>query len=198
MDEQREEELYYVCEACMGSNVLQAIGIIDCPKCDKPFCIHFSSKVDPQYCVDCMSDVSVQTDTVSKVYEHYNEQTDRIVRYSRRAKRIKIEGQDFLFAQRRIKDMSDAELGMAIEYHRAIYQAMGLEAEERKVANLHRNVNVSVIPSTQVTSTTTVKKSVKTSSDKGAAKISALLDSMKAGGMTNEQIAALLKGMAGK
>src|SRR5215472_5341412 len=82
-----------VCDTCLNDNLLKNVSIIKCIKCAQAFCIHYASNFDAQYCVDCMSDLSVTKESISKTYEHYNELTDTVTKYSRRARQIKVEGQ---------------------------------------------------------------------------------------------------------
>ena len=185
-----------VCDVCMRDNLLQKVGIIYCNKCRAPFFLHYASKIDVRYCVDCFSEMDLTKEVIHKTYEHYNEVTDTITKYSRKARRIALTGESWLFAQRRIKDMTDAELDMEIEYHRQMFQLIAAEAEERKNRKVHRFAGVRVkVPSTTSSSTTvTVSKKVsKTSSTTAQAKLSALLGTMLAKGMTPDMIAAMLK-----
>ena len=185
-----------VCDVCLGDNLLKAVGVATCNRCNNPFCIHFASKIDIQYCVDCMSDISLRVENVSKVYEHYNEVTNIVSRYSRRARSIKMEGQDWLFAQRKIKTLSDAELAMQIEYHRTSLQLLLVESEERKAAAMQRYAGVKIQSpaSSVITTVTSTKKVTEAKSTKQSAQLSSLLSSMLAKGMTMDQITAMLKG----
>lgn len=190
------EENSNICEVCLSDNLLKAVGIRACPRCNKGFCVHYASKFDAQYCVDCMSEITVTENQITKITEHYNEITDKLVRYSQRAKQIKLDGQDWLFAQRRVKDLNEAELAATIEYHISYYRLLVLEAEERRVAHAHRNAGVRMSSPTSVTTsvTTTINKSTQAKSTKQQAQMSALIGAMIAKGMTMEQIMAMLKG----
>jgi hypothetical protein len=189
-----------VCDVCLNDNLLQKVGIAYCPRCRFPYCMHYASKVDGQYCVDCMSEISMLKEVITKTYEHehYDEEKDDVIvtKYSRRARRIEITGLDWLFAQRKIKDLTDAELDMSIEYHRALQSAMLLEAEERRNAKAHRYAGVKVVIPTQSTTTTqaTSKKTTVTSSTKQTAKLSALMQSLMQQGFTAEQLSSMLGG----
>lgn len=201
MDEvEKQEESFVCCEVCIEENLLKNVGIAKCTRCERPFCIHFVSRIDPQYCVDCMSDMSVTKDKiiVEREFERYDEIEEKVIRYKRRSSctQIKFEGQDWLFAQRRVCDFSEAELTLAIEYHWGLFKLLQLANEEQKAAKMHKLASVKAIriPTTTQSTTTTVKKSTKTSSDKNAAKLSALLGSMFAKGLTPEDVAAMLKG----
>lgn len=194
-----------VCDVCLKDNLLASVGILTCSRCKAPFCIHFSSRIDTQYCVSCMSDLSVTKEIITKAYEHYNEETDTTTRYARKARQIRIEGLDWLFAQRKIKLLTDPELDMVVEYHRNYLSLLLVEAEQRRTEKMHRYAGVKIQLPTPTTSTTTTKtttiKSTKTSSTKKQAQaqaaLSVLLQSLTAKGMSVDQITAMLKG-AGK
>jgi len=179
----------FVCDECLTDNLIKRIGIISCSKCKRGFCIHFASKIDPQYCGECMSDVQVSKETIHKVYEHYNEETDIYTRYSRKARRINISGQDWLFAQRKIKDLTDEELDMVIEYHRSMCNLLLAENEERKNKKMHRYAGVKVTPIVAAPTVAQPKASA------AKAQLKSLMAGMLAKGLKPEQIAAMLKGM---
>src|SRR5271157_4849219 len=64
-----------VCDVCLELNLTHKADIVICERCEKPFCFHFSSNIDVQYCVNCLSDVSVSNSIITKTYEHKNEET---------------------------------------------------------------------------------------------------------------------------
>lgn len=188
-----------VCDVCLELN-LTTKSCIECVGCGKAFCFHFSSSVDASYCVNCLSDISVTKQVITKTYEHKNEETGETKIYRRRAREIKIGGLSWLFAQRKIVELSDVELDMAIEYHRSICVLMIDESERRRNERMHRYANVKVhipTPSTAtVTSgtTTTVKKTRTVSKNKQNEQLAALLKSLQAKGMSIEDIAKAVKG----
>lgn len=184
----------HVCDTCIGDNLLKSCGIRTCARCLNPFCIHFASKVDSlTYCVSCMSAIELTRSIVTKTYEHYNEETDVIRSYTRRAREIKLEGDDWMFAQRRIATLSDAELDMVIEYHRQYLMLLCNEQERRRMERMHRNASVKyVVPTASATTTTvtTTKKTKTVKLDKQKEKAAAMLSAL-----TPEMIAALLASM---
>ncbi len=187
------------CRNCQVSNLIEDVKIARCVRCNSIYCIHFASSIDPAYCVECLSDISLHKEIVTKEYIHekYDEETDQVMTttYKRRAKSIKLEGLDWLFVQRKIVSMRDEELELAIEYHREILNAMLAEREDRKAKFLHRYAGVKVntegvnIDSAS-TLTTTTKRTRTISSTKATATANSLMQSMLAGGMN---AAALLK-----
>jgi hypothetical protein len=139
---------------------------------------------------------------ISKEYVHRDEQSKVTSVYRRRAREVKIEGLSWLFAQRKINDLSDVELDLAIEYHRNILMLQIDEQERRRNAKMHRYANTPYkipTPSTTTVSnstTTTVKKTRTVSKDKAAEQLAAILGSMAASGKKIDMnaIAAILKG----
>ena len=190
-----------VCEMCQELNLTESGHITHCERCGQPFCFHFTSNIDTAYCVNCMSDVEVTKQTITKEYIHRNAQERVTSVYRRKAREIKINGLDWLFAQRKIIDLSDDELDLSIEYHRNILALQIYEQEVRRTARMHRYAGVHVVApsaSTETTSTTTttVKKTKTIKKNKKEEQLNALLKSMLgAKGMDLSSIEELLKGM---
>jgi mRNA-degrading endonuclease toxin of MazEF toxin-antitoxin module len=139
----------------------------------------------------------VAKSVITKTYKHKNAEGQTVF-YRRRAREIQISGLDWLFAQRKIVELSDLELDLSIEYHRNILSLMCTEQEQRRTAKMHRyaGVKIHLTPSTtgvNQTTTTTVKKTRTVSKTKAQEQIAALLKNMAAKGMTMDKIAAMLK-----
>ena len=187
-----------VCDVCLELNLTHPTSVITCARCDQAFCFHFASTIDAQYCVNCLSDISVSKSVITKTYEHKNAQGNTVF-YRRRAREIQINGLDWLFAQRKIVELSDLELDLSIEYHRNILSLMCIEQEQRRTVKMHKYAGVKIHISTPITAgvssstTTTVKKTRTVSKTKAQEQLAALLKNMAAKGMTMDKIAALLK-----
>lgn len=185
-----------VCDVCLELNLRERCTI-DCKRCGKPFCFHYSSNIDADFCVSCMSDVSVTKSVITKTYESTNDDGEKHF-YRRKAREVKIEGLDWLFTQRKIPEYSDSELELTIEYHQARLNLMLAETERRRTEKSHRYAGVKVVfpttTGTSTTSSTTVKKSRTISKDKAQEQAAALLKSLQAGGMNINDIIAALGG----
>jgi hypothetical protein len=186
------------CRACLEANLVQDVRIARCVKCELLFCTHFASTIDPQYCTECLSDITLTKEVVTKTYTYYNEETDIVTEYKRRARYIKLDGLDWLFAQRKIVALTDNELELAVEYHREILHGMLREREERRIKQLHRYANTPKDAATQsldsaTVTAQTVKRTKTIQSSKAAATASATMQAMLAGGMTAAQLLAMLE-----
>lgn len=192
-----------VCDMCLELNLTTKAHVETCERCEQPFCFHFASNVDARYCVNCMSDISVTKQTISKEYIHKDEQNRVTSIYRRKAREVKIEGLSWLFAQRKIVELSDVELDLTIEYHRNILMLMIDEQERRRNARMHRyagmKVNIPTPSTTRVTESsstqTTMRKTKTVSKNKAEEQLNALLASMMGKGKSVADIAALLKGV---
>lgn len=187
----------HVCDTCVGDNLLKECGIRTCARCLNPFCLHYASKVDPlTYCVSCMSAIELTRSVVTKTYEHFDEVSDTLRTWSRKAREIHLSGDDWMFAQRRINTLSDAELDMVIEYHRQYLQLLCSDQERRRMEKAHRNAGVKFIIPTSTVTTTTVTTSKKTNTvklDKQKEKTAAMLSSLDPA-----VLAALVAKLSGK
>lgn len=191
------EEQGLVCDTCFNDNLLKAVGIQRCLRCSKIFCIHFNSPVDIKYCVNCMSDISLTVEKIYKVYEIYDENNNKIERRRAKGTEYKMGGLDWLFAERKIYNMNEAELELALEYYRELVKLILNEREIRKMEAKHRFANKKVgrpvSSPVAVTATVEVKKTVQTVSSKKKAQFEALFNMLISQGMTPEQIAKLGK-----
>lgn len=197
-----ESAISKTCRNCQVANLSEDVRIARCKRCSSIYCVHFASSIDPAFCVECLSNVTLNKEIITKTYthEHYDEETDTTTttEYKRRAKSIRLEGLDWLFIQRKIVQMRDEELELAIEYHREILHAMLAEREDRKAKFLHRYAGVK--PSTETvnidgSTTTTVKKTRTISSTKAAATASSVLESMLNSGTDAATLLKMLEGL---
>jgi hypothetical protein len=187
-----------VCDVCLELNLTHPTSVVNCVRCGQAFCFHFASTVDAQYCVNCLSDISISKSVITKTYERKNEETGEVTFYRRKAREIKIDGLDWLFAQRKIVDLSDLELDLSIEYHRNILSLMITEQEQRRTAKMHRYAGVRIhfptaSPTESTSTTTTVKKTRTVSKTKAQEQLAALLKQMQGKGISVDAITAMLK-----
>jgi len=55
-----------VCDVCLELNLTHKTEAQRCERCEQQFCLHFASTVDVSYCVNCLSNISVTKQTISK------------------------------------------------------------------------------------------------------------------------------------
>lgn len=195
--EAEEQKEVNTCEVCTTDNLLKAVGIKRCLKCNDLYCFHFCSTIDPDnYCVDCLNDLTLLKNEEVYKREDWDLESDRVKRIIRRARTFKIGGTDFLFAQRMNSQISDAELELKIEYFKEQVSHMIMEREERKIKKYTAEKAASIKIGT-ASLTTSVKTptavTAKTQMDKNMAKLNAVFSSLDPASAA-KLISNLLKG----
>jgi hypothetical protein len=194
-----------------------------CLRCDRLYCSHFASAVDPMFCTFCLSDITLEDTIIKKTVASKSLSGKKTFYRTMTARYLVFKGEDWMFAQRRVGTLSDSELELMIEYHREIKDRMLDERENRKIeanrAKLKKmitgmsgasgkipgkngvNTDGSLIglDATTVT-TTTVKRTRISATQTNSAQVAVqqIMALLKAKGMTEEQAKATLIGMAGK
>lgn len=137
-----------VCLACDNSNKKDATRT--CKRCGVTFCKHFMSTTDVRFCANCIGDVLLRETIMEKEISH--ERADGTVSFSRKyqARRITLQGIDWLFASTLIENSSDEELEATIEYHRANVDLMLMERESRKLERIKKLAGIRIPRSTAV------------------------------------------------
>jgi Zn-finger nucleic acid-binding protein len=146
-----------VCIPCDTGNITRT-----CKKCKVNFCPHYSSIIDIRFCANCVGDVSIRETIIEKVVERVK--PDGQVSFSRAfyARRIKLEGVDWLFANELIVNTPDDKLDAAIEYHRANIDLLLLERQQRQLERSHQLARVKVKINTSANDKTVATKTAKT------------------------------------
>ena len=196
MSEPEEKIEDTVCSECAFGNLVKNVGIKRCIRCDKAFCTHFSCTVAPlEYCINCMGDLELKREIVTKTVEKYNPFTDTTHVYKRRARSIHINGDDWMFAQRKIGSLSEVELELAIEFHKEYLQLLGAEQDRKKAERLHKQSNVKTISVPNGTVSKTVretKTTTTTKQNKKADQLQALFEQLLLDGKSIQEIQQII------
>lgn len=214
-----EPDLERFCSKCVSDPNLTKF----CKRCRYEFCGHFASKWDFQFCAYCLHDLVLHDSIIRKDVVTKSLSGKKTFTRVMSARHLMFEGKDWMFAAKRVLDMSEEELGSTIEYHRTIFGALINEMEARKIARNKKNLSLIAkgsslkIPSiksgmytdgtpmtigtdsTTVT-TTTIKRTriTATQTNSTAVALTSIIAIMKAQGLGEEQIKAKLLGMVGK
>src|SRR5271157_4032250 len=90
-----------------------------CLKCNNFYCKICSSRLDPLYCDECLSDVVIEEKTYIKNTIDWDHLKDKLIEDRRHSKIITFRGIDWMFVSKRIADMSEEEVKTFIRYHQA-------------------------------------------------------------------------------
>jgi hypothetical protein len=196
-----------VCSTCLYDNLLSDIGIRTCAHCSEPFCLHHASTFDAvYYCSQCCTDLAITRSVITKTSEVLLADEEKPRSITRKAVKTILSGAAWLFEQRRISAMSDAELAISITYHQQDLNLLLSERSRRQIEEAHKRANgirIAVPSSTngakkvtvteKTTSTkTTVKAAV--SPEKKMEQAQALIDQMISKGISQEQLLKILGG----
>lgn len=162
-----------------------------CKRCGKAYCINHASKIDGLFCEQCMMAATVEETTVQKVEEVYDEETDslRTVKH-KPATQYKPSGPDWAFATKKIAELSEEELKLQYQYHKAMVSLLEVELTQKQVKKLtglrleEKKGKLEVKRETIVSQTTTRKQ-------KKPLDLNALADQLKKAGITPEKLKEL-------
>lgn len=135
-----------ICHICVRDHVEKEFQgketRINCTRCDKPYCDKHASRIDVQFCEDCVRDFQVvQTQQLYNGVEEIlivdptGQLPEKIVKipYKTRFKQIKLLGTDWLFYETAISCMSENQLKAALEWHKAAVSEIEIELTEHKI-----------------------------------------------------------------
>ena len=179
---------------CLNCDKLTQIKT--CKKCHIQYCKHFASVTDLQFCGNCIADVKLIETVLEKTVEH--ERPDGTISFSRKhlARRLRLIGNDWLFASHLIEEMTDAEIEASVEYHRANVDLMLQERESRKLERYRKLAGIKLVHEKHESQEAREKREAKSSSrvkEKSQEQIMLeALTKLASSGMTAQQILDIL------
>ena len=148
----RPPSLCYICITSATPLEEQCTELrINCEKCNQPYGEKHASTIDSKYCQDCLKDFDVTKQDYIRAGVEVSSQTDengnRVeVRksYKTTSTQIILFGQDWLFNEIRISQLSLEQLETSIEWHRANVSLMESEITRHKIERSHKLAKVKV------------------------------------------------------
>lgn len=146
-------ELHSLCYKCQQGNVAieeQCKELrIHCDKCNQSYGEKHASILDSLICEDCLPansfDVTYQDYRRAGVSEFTDSNGNKQRKYyETKCKQIILFGQDWLFAELRISDMSQAQLEKALEWHKGHVSLMEAEITRHKTEKAHKLAAVKI------------------------------------------------------
>lgn len=132
---------------------------IDCTKCHRPYCEKHAAILDVTYCQPCLSDFSVTRQdyiragvAVTHVLDANgqitkNEQGEPITErkyYSTKSKQIILFGNDWLFAEIKMSEMSESQCETALEWHKAHVSYLEQVITFHRISRAHKLSQVKI------------------------------------------------------
>lgn len=175
-----EEEQVPKSQLCYLCDRADIVG--ECARCGKKYCALDTSKLDSRYCNECMSDIIIEDTTFTKTSQTYDDITDTIHTETRTCRDVTFNGIDWMFACKRLSEMSDVEAKIELEYHRAMVHFLESDLLQRSVKTYRLKVQADITDKQQKRAakienqtTTRTRKVVKTTPEFDAMKFAELL-----------------------
>jgi hypothetical protein len=195
MEEQAPDPVSIVCLPCTEENLTDKIFLGRCVDCNRLYCSHRASVVDSNYCSDCLSDVTLTIEKIHVVETVVSPKSGNSYTKTQTGRRIVLGGAQWLFHQRRIKELTDDELELSIQYHFTTYIGLIKERDQRKAEHMRRNekklykISEPIVGKPVNSTTKTTTKTTKTTKPLGhAAKVQAMFAQMAAMGLSAEDL----------
>lgn len=205
-----------ICDGCGGFSLQKF-----CDRCGFSYCAHYASKVDTACCQYCFHDFVLEDTIITKEIRSKSLKGNKTFVRTMKARHLVFKGEAWMFAQRRVIEMTDEELATSIEYHREIFSQMMDERDARQIQKnrlaLKRMVRTShdiynpardsgaevggIIGMRSTTIKTTRVTKTKITNQGGtnpALAMQALVNMLKAQGLTDAQIGLTLQTMLSK
>lgn len=181
-----------LCYLCLSENTpVEEQGRelrISCTKCERPYCDKHASPLDSTCCTPCLNDfqvtkqdficagveVSHRIDANGHVVKDNNGNPVQVRRpYQTKSKQIILFGNDWLFAELKMSEMSEEQCEISLEWHRAHVSYLEQCITQHRIDKAHKLAQVK-IPAAQRT-----EKKVKEKKEKSLEMLAESLKNMK-------------------
>jgi hypothetical protein len=166
------------CAYCTNNNVKT------CIKCQKVFCSEHASHISPQFCKDCFSQVTVLIDKYTRTTEEYDEINDSVETHKTSARRIRLDGPDYVWYSAAIQLLTDDEIVTQLQFHKFMVSLLEHLDTVRTVKKSQELAKQKVPLSVRTTTETRQKKTVQKKS---------MRDILKASGVSGDLLEQMLK-----
>ena len=121
------ESVALSCKYCLNENVKI------CLKCQSRYCSIHAAKFSPNFCKDCLTNLSAILDTISRTTTEYDLIDDALITKSVQSKTLQLDGPDWVFYSKWIEDLPEDQWLEIYQFHYFVLKMMEYENEIRKV-----------------------------------------------------------------
>jgi len=147
------EGVQLTCKFCLNENIKE------CIQCGSRFCALHAAKFSPNFCKECLTNLAVIIDTVTRTSTDYDMLDGELVLKAVQANRLRLDGPDWVFYNTWITNLSEEDWLQIYQFHYYVLKRMEAENEIRKVKRARRIANAPL--STRVTKEVRIKKETK-------------------------------------
>lgn len=115
------------CKYCLNEQVKI------CLKCKSHYCSIHAAKFSPNFCKDCLTNLSAIINTISRSSTEYDLIDDTLVMKSVQSKTLQLDGPDWIFYSTWIENLSEEDWLEIYQFHYFVIKMMEYENEVRKI-----------------------------------------------------------------
>jgi hypothetical protein len=120
------------CKFCLNENVKI------CLKCKSNYCAIHAAKFSPNFCQECLSNLSVILNTISRTTTEYDLIDEVLYIKPGAVNKLQLDGPDWIFYSTWIENLSEEDWLAVYQFHYFIIKMMEYENEVRKVKQARR------------------------------------------------------------
>ena len=147
------EAALLTCKYCLNEKVKE------CLKCKSHYCSIHAAKFSPNFCKDCLTNLSAIINTITRSSTEYDLIDDALVMKSVQSKTLQFDGPDWIFYSTWIENLSESDWMEIYQFHYFVIKMMEYENEVRKIKQARKVASAPL--SVRVTKETKTKKEVK-------------------------------------
>jgi hypothetical protein len=121
------EGVALTCKYCLNEQVKE------CLKCKSRYCSIHAAKFSPNFCKDCLGNLSAILEDKNLTSTEYDMIDDVLVTKSVSSKTLQLDGPDWIFYSRWIEDLPEDQWLEIYQFHYFVLKMMEYENELRKV-----------------------------------------------------------------
>lgn len=132
-----------------------------CLMCKSFFCSIHANNFSPNFCKDCLTNLSVVMSKFNKTTSEYDPVTDTIEKVSSGCERIQLDGPDWIFYSEWIQNLNDEDMKVIYEFHYFVLKLIEHDNETRIVKRKNKLASTKMPLSVVTTKTSTTKREAK-------------------------------------
>lgn len=109
-----------------------------CLMCQSRYCVLHAAKFSPNFCKDCLTNLSVIMDTISRTSTEYDMLDDQLVTNVIQSKTLQLDGPDWVFYSTWIENLREEDWLEIYQFHYFVLKYMEYQNEIRKVKRAKR------------------------------------------------------------
>lgn len=141
-----------VCKYCLSEQVRE------CLKCKSRYCVLHAAKFSPNFCKECLPNLSAITNTIMSTSTEYDMLDNELILKTVKHESLRLDGASWIFYSTWIENLNEEDWLEIYQFHYFILKMMEYENEVRKVKKARRAASAPL--SVSMTKQSTTKKVV--------------------------------------